>query len=109
MAEQMIRVYRTPLVTGEVPYAIRRIYLGINPKTGKDFPFSQALPRVLEDGGLVWEVLDNARNRAHVKAACADSFYTIVLPEDQAGFDEKKLRPRTRRAVEEQIKTALGA
>jgi hypothetical protein len=81
-AVNLIRVYRTPLETGEVPYALRRIYVGINPKTGKEFPLSQALPKVLEDGGLHWEIPDNERNRAYVKAACADKCYTVVYPGD---------------------------
>lgn len=76
----VIKVYRTPLETGDVPYALRRIYIGINPKTGKEFPLAQALPKVLENGGLYWEIPDNERNRAYVGQACADLTYTVVLP-----------------------------
>jgi hypothetical protein len=66
MAAGVIRLLRTPLLEGEVPYAMTNVDQGLfvnGAKKGEKMPRTHRKAEVLPDGRLVWELPDTEPNR----------------------------------------------
>lgn len=81
-----LKLYRSPLVKGEVAYHLQRVHQGMD-KQGQPLPKALVQCKVLEDGRLFWELPDNPENRAMLALSYSGvgpapgSRYTVEFPE----------------------------
>lgn len=91
MSTGLIKLYRTPLREGESVYTIGNIEQGIfedGIHKGEKKPVLMSLkPSLMDDGRMLWEMLDTPGNRAYCESMLpkteTPSFaYSVVYPGD---------------------------
>lgn len=93
----LIKLSRSPLLEGEPIYALGNIDQGMvmeGAHKGETKPKLQGMvPQVLEDGSLLWELLDSEMNRVLCKSLLPKKpnppfAYSVIYPEDVVKTEE---------------------
>jgi hypothetical protein len=101
MNDGLIKLYRTPLREGETVYTIGNIEQGIFEdgyhKGERKPPIMSLKPSVLDDGRLLWEMMDTPGNRAYCESLLPKSenppfAYSVVYP-GEAKVEPKHIEP----------------
>lgn len=96
MADGILRLYRSPLKDGEPLYTLSNIdqgrWLEGVHKDEKKPKRQSVFPTVLEDGRLMWEMLDSVENRTYCAGFLSDAenppfVYSVEYPEDLISED----------------------
>jgi hypothetical protein len=89
MSTGLIKLYRTPLREGETVYTIGNIEQGIfedGAHKGEKKPVLMSLkPSLMDDGRMLWEMLDTPGNRAYCASLLPQTenppfAYSVVYP-----------------------------
>lgn len=107
MSTGLIKLYRTPLREGESVYTIGNIEQGVfedGIHKGDKKPVLMSLkPRLVDDGRLLWEMLDTPGNRAYCAGLLPQTenppfAYSVVYPEDSEPVKTEETKAATETA-----------